>query len=467
MVQCIISVARTRCHYNRLVQYSSSPNWVALYGAHIEALTTRTAQALAACGFDALLLHSGRDRHIFLDDACYPFKAHAPFKCWVPLSDVPDCFIYFRAGTRPVLVFYRPDDYWHKPAAIPDTFWSSHFDIRVASDHKSARAALPSDLSRAAFIGEAFAELTIFGVGAINPEHLLARLDFPRARKNEYEIACLREANTMGARGHVAAARAFREQASEFEIGLAFMRAAAQRERHLPYNPIIALNEGGAVLHYQVQETRTPTTLRSLLIDAGCEYGGYASDITRTYAFEDADFRELIERFEVLQLELCAAVNPGVEWSDIHELAHHAIAQFLRDADIVKSTASATVGSGLSRVFFPHGIGHLLGIQVHDVGGTQGAPDGTQIPRPKNHPWLRLTRRLEPGFVVTMEPGVYFIDQLLDAARGARYANDIQWSRVESLRKFGGIRIEDDLVVTATGHENLTRDAFERVSQQR
>jgi len=111
-------------------------------------------------------------------------------------------------------------------------------------------------------------------------------------------------------------------------------------------------------------------------------------------------------------------------------------------------------------VFFPHGLGHLLGLEVHDVGGFMRSPDGGDIPRPAGHPYLRLTRVLEQGFVVTMEPGLYFIPQLLAGARADERSRRINWARVDSLRKFGGIRIEDDLAVTATGCENLTRDAF-------
>jgi Xaa-Pro dipeptidase len=101
---------------------------------------------------------------------------------------------------------------------------------------------------------------------------------------------------------------------------------------------------------------------------------------------------------------------------------------------------------------------------VHDVGGLQAGPAGGSLPRPEGHPFLRLTRRLEPGFVVTMEPGVYFIDSLLARLRGTPAEAMVNWSRVAQLRPFGGIRIEDDLAVTADGHENLTRPAFDTVA---
>ena len=97
---------------------------------------------------------------------------------------------------------------------------------------------------------------------------------------------------------------------------------------------------------------------------------------------------------------------------------------------------------------------------MHDVGGLLQSPKGAEIPRPPGHPHLRLTRVLEESFVVTMEPGIYFIDQLLNQARGDARADKINWPRVEQFRRFGGIRIEDNLAVTATGSENLTRDAF-------
>jgi Xaa-Pro dipeptidase len=118
----------------------------------------------------------------------------------------------------------------------------------------------------------------------------------------------------------------------------------------------------------------------------------------------------------------------------------------------------------VTRTFLPHGIGHLLGLEVHDVGGFMRSAEGGEIAKPEGHPYLRLTRVLEPGFVVTMEPGIYFIPQLLGSARSDARGQHINWPRVEALAHFGGIRIEDDLAVTEHGCENLTRDAFSAVS---
>ena len=434
-----------------------------LHAAHLRTQCERFDQALSLHGYGGVLVYSGPLVPIFLDDQSYPFKAHAWFKAWVPLTDVPDCFLYYQPGHTPVLLFNRPSDYWYKPADMPRSFWTGHVDLKPVADRAAARAALPVDLSTIAYIGESFSELAAWGLGECNPQPLLTRLDYDRAAKTPYELACLRQANRLAARGHRAAATAFRQGASEFHIELAFLEACALREEELPYNPIIALNEGGAVLHYQVLGRTAPALLHSLLIDAGAGAHGYASDVTRTYSHDDVEFASLIERFDEVQQALCSSVRAGIDWRDVHLSAHRLVAEFLHDTDITNCDAEEAVDTGVSSVFLPHGIGHLLGLEVHDVGGLLGSPEGKQIPRPEGHPYLRLTRVLEEGFVVTMEPGIYFIDQLLAAARADARAARINWPRVEQLKKFGGIRIEDDLAVQANAAENLTRDAFNAI----
>jgi Xaa-Pro dipeptidase len=297
-------------------------------------------------------------------------------------------------------------------------------------------------------------------VGAANPQALVSRLDFDRAAKTPYELACLREASRLGALGHLAAHEAFEAGASEYDIEIAFLQASGLREQELPYNPIIALNKGAAVLHYQVLERRAPAERHSLLIDAGADFAGYASDITRTYSAADADFAKLVSEMDHVQQALCDSVHAGVDWRDVHISSHRLIAELLHDSDVITCDADEAVQTGLSSVFLPHGLGHLLGLQVHDVGGLQKTPEGGTIPRPEGHPHLRLTRVLEENFVVTMEPGLYFIDQLLEQARADHRGAKINWTRIEQFRRFGGIRIEDNLAITAGGCENLTRDAF-------
>jgi Xaa-Pro dipeptidase len=443
------------------IRQNTDPSWSSLFAAHLATVEKRSADALAKTGYDGLLVHAGTPPLIFQDDHHLPFKAHAPFKVWAPLIDAPDSFGSFVPGRKPLLLVHQPVDYWHKSPELPDTYWSGGFEIVSCPDRAAARAALPRDLARTAFIGEPFNELLAWGVGTINPEHLMAQLDYARANKTPYEIACLREANRLGALGHVAAEKAFRAGASEFEIGLAFMGACGQRERELPYNPIVALNEGGAVLHYQVQQRTRPARLHSLLIDAGAEFGGYASDITRTHSHHDAEFAAMIRRFDELQLALCAQVKVGLDWRDFHQASYRAISEFLREVGLINVSADEAIDNALTSVFYPHGIGHLLGLQVHDVGGTQRDAAGGTIERPADHPFLRLTRRLEDGCVVTVEPGFYLIDQLLDAAKLEPIGRMIEWARVEQLKPFGGIRIEDDVVARVGTSENLTRPAFD------
>jgi Xaa-Pro dipeptidase len=144
----------------------------------------------------------------------------------------------------------------------------------------------------------------------------------------------------------------------------------------------------------------------------------------------------------------------------VHGQAVRDIAGLLQEIGVLRCSVEEALESGAARLFFPHGIGHLLGLQVHDVGGTLADREGHQLPKPPKDPALRLTRVLEPGFVVTMEPGIYFIDALLGPARVGEHAARIDWSEVDRWRPYGGIRIEDNLAITVDGCRNLTREAF-------
>jgi Xaa-Pro dipeptidase len=253
---------------------------------------------------------------------------------------------------------------------------------------------------------------------------------------------------------------AWRAGASEFEVHQAYCSAVGLQEQELPYGNIIAFGAGAAVLHYQQLQRERDVPRRTFLIDAGAQVRGYASDITRTYCDGDAEFGALIAAMDVLQRRLCDAIRAGTDYREVHLQAHWLVAGVLREAGVIGCSAETAVAEGVTREFFPHGSGHLLGLQVHDVAGFARDASGAEIPRPEGHPFLRLTRILEPGFVVTVEPGLYFIDLLLDEARGNEAGTHIRWDAVARLKPFGGIRIEDDVHCTSGAPENLTRDAF-------
>ncbi len=270
----------------------------------------------------------------------------------------------------------------------------------------------------------------------------------------------MRLASRRGATGHAAAEVAFREGMSEFEIHRAYSRAVSHTEPELPYGNIVALNEHGAVLHYTDLDRQAPPAIRSFLIDAGAQVLGYASDITRTYSHGDQRFQDLIDAMELMEQEIVSQVRVDVDYRELHIGTHRMLAGILVDADLATGDPETLLETGVTSAFFPHGLGHLLGIQVHDVGGFMESESGTFIDPPSGHPFLRLTRVLEEDMVLTIEPGLYVIDMLLENLRGTPAEDHVNWSTVDWLRPFGGIRIEDDIRVLVNDQENLTRDAF-------
>ena len=179
-----------------------------------------------------------------------------------------------------------------------------------------------------------------------------------------------------------------------------------------------------------------------------------------TYSAEAGLFADIITAMDGIQLDLCDQMRQGVDYRDVHIEAHRLIAGVLKVAGLINVQADTAVESGLSSVFFPHGLGHYIGLQTHDVAGLIADADGTPIPRPEGHPFLRLTRVLEPGNVLTVEPGCYFIPTLLDKWRRENDASAINWDGVEAMVPFGGVRIEDNVMVTEGEPVNFTREAF-------
>lgn len=438
---------------------SDSNNIVQLFRAHLDELQNRTREALTREAIDGLVIHSGQNKRQFLDDNQYPFYTNPHFKAWLPLVNHPNCWLVVNGVDKPKLIFYQPEDFWHVVPDLPNEYWVDSFDVVVLREAKKVEKFLPYDRSKFAYLGEYIEVAKALGFDLVNPDRVIQYLHFHRAVKTPYEQLCMREANLIAANSHLAAKQAFFDGKSEFEINLIYQQEALQNQSQLPYNNIIALNSNAAILHYMEQDTKRLRKNLSFLIDAGASYQGYAADISRTYCNNNSDFADMIRAVDALCLSLVSMLKPGISYIDVHACAVIGVANILKEFQIVNLNTEQIIETDIVSTFFPHGVGHLLGLQVHDVSGHVVDDRGTPNPPPKQYPFLRCTRQVELGHVYTIEPGIYFIPSLLSRLQGSENSKYINWNMIAQLKQYGGIRIEDNVIVHQNRNENLSRNA--------
>ena len=284
----------------------------------------------------------------------------------------------------------------------------------------------------------------------LNPDSLLDDLNFHRATKTAFELAMMRKASDVGAAGHVAAATAFYDGGTEFDIHLAYLAASQQAEMDLPYGNIIALNEHASVLHYHNLERTHAAPPRSFLIDAGGNYRGYASDISRTYASQGPEhqtFADLIDLMEEHQRRLVAQVKPGVKFAELHANMHQGLTAVLIEAGLIQGTLSSPCGNVSVRPFVHTASATFWACRYMTWGGIWRTRKVTLRPQRENYPSLRFTRAVEEHYVFTIEPGLYFINSLLAKLRARKLKSVLNWDLIDALTPYGGIRIEDDVAV--------------------
>lgn len=446
-----------------------------LFHQHIARLQDEMAAALNQCcpQAGAALLYSGSESPYYQDDQYPPFRAWGHFLRWVPVER-PGQYLLIEPGMRPVFYAVVPQDFWHDQSLDLPEWWAREFEIVVLPDEKSLIKHIGHRLSDCVFLGDSSrpgneAVTDALGIAGdhVNPAPLLAWLDYQRACKSDYEVHRITEANALAIDGHQAAHDAFLGDGDEYDIHLAYLQACRTLDEELPYPSIVALNQHAAILHYQHKQRRvrhenTPGG-RVLLIDAGCRVEGYCSDITRTWVTPGthAVFLALLEGMNKLQQQIIGEIASGMSFVTLHERAHYLLAELLLATDIARGSVDELLEHGVAQCFMPHGLGHMLGLQVHDVGGRQADRDGTLLPPPAHFPALRTTRPIESGMVFTIEPGVYFIPMLLDALREnlreRQQSSLLNWPLIDQLSPLGGIRIEDNIHVVSGGVHNLTR----------
>ena len=424
------------------------------YPAHLDQIKRRFDGALEASACDAAIIYSGSVNIAYQDDLRYPFIPNHHFKEWLPLTNHPECFVIYEGPGKPKLLYYQPKDYWHTTPTPPQGFWTDRFDITVIDQPEQAWEVLPK--YNALWVGPE-SNLDAVSPRVVNSNAALSALHYERAYKTDYEVACISKANELAARGHVAAKNAFFDGRSEFDINAAYLNAVRCKEHELPYGNIVALNEHAATLHYDVTDTDSPPQHHSFLIDAGAQFHGYAADITRTYSFEDVGFEDLISAMDQQQQDLIRNISIGQSYVELHVEMHRRVATLLREFDIVDLSEEAMLANNITSTFLPHGLGHHLGLCVHDLGGKLADRKGNPLEQPENHPFLRNLRQIEVGNVLTIEPGLYFIDMLLAELDESPFRRSINWARIEHFKKFGGVRIEDNVWISEQGPINLTR----------
>ncbi len=431
-----------------------------LYLAHLDSLAARTAGALAVAGYDALVIHSGSlaKRSVF-DDQYWPLRLVPQFAHWAYL-EWPESALIFRPGENaPRLLAMRDLSFWERHREPQWDILRGALDIVEVNTHEAIAQAVKG-LGKVALVAENVARGVDWGIPEkdINPPALLTELDELRVHKTPYEIYCLTEANRRAALGHQAVKEAFfAGERSELRLHLRFLEATGQDDSETPYKNIVAVGANASILHH-VHYQQQPGGAPSLLLDAAASYRGYASDITRTYVAPSGDagqlFAGLVEQMEQLQQALVGQVKVGRPYESLHDEAHQRLSQVLVDAGLVRMSPEACLETGISRMFLPHGLGHSLGLTCHDVGCAKIRPRA-------DNPWLRNTRTIEPEQVFTIEPGLYFIDTFMEQLKHGPHGNQIDWKKIQALAPYGGIRIEDDVVVLPDGDvttsDNLTR----------
>ncbi|MBC62135.1 MAG: Xaa-Pro dipeptidase [Zetaproteobacteria bacterium] len=407
---------------------------------------------------DNFIVYSGESNFYFLDDQTYPFKVNPHFAHWCSL-EIPSCFILVDESSKPKLFILQTKDFWHDTVDIDTVGFERYFEVSFFDSEDKMKTYFES-LGHSLFIGETKLNLENKKID-FNPKEAIAFLDWHRALKSNYEVAQVITANQRAAQAHQQAKQIFSQGGTEYDIHISYLKELGDSDHQLPYNSIVACDHKSAILHYQ--NKRHAKAKSVLLIDAGAKSNGYCSDITRTYVKSGSThpvFISILKAMEHMHNNLCQSVRSGVSFSDLNLMTHKNISKILIDHEILRGlTEEEVLIHSISSVFFPHGLGHMLGIQVHDVGGQQKNEKGDLPDRDGRFPFLRLRRSLRSGEIITVEPGLYFIPVLLDKFRSKNSENYkfFNWELIDKLVPFGGIRIEDNLLVEESGHKNLTR----------
>ncbi|KAK6341340.1 hypothetical protein TWF696_008418 [Orbilia brochopaga] len=367
---------------------------------------------------------------------------------------LPNCYVTYDVAKDHLTLFIPPID-------PEEVMWSglpldvdgakTKFDIDDAKYSDDLEAALTGEILA---IPEQVSERVSANVKL--SKDLKTAIDECRVYKDDYEVALIRHANEISGIAHEELMKAVKSCKFEYELEALWQENCIKRgARRQAYESIIAAGSNAATLHYIKNDDSFAGKL-NILIDAGCEFNTYASDITRVFPLNGTFTKESKDIYSIvlkMQKDSLAMIKPGVLWDTIHETVHKILIQGFLDLGIFRNgTVDEILAARTSCAFLPHGLGHHMGMDTHDTGGHPNYEDPDPMYR-----YLRVRIPLKERAVITVEPGIYFCEFIIRP-----YLNDPKHNRyidtavLDKYWAVGGVRLEDDVLVTSDGYENLT-----------
>jgi Xaa-Pro aminopeptidase len=442
-----------------------------------ETYANRRKQLASRFDGGLLLFPGNKESPMNYADNCYHFRQDSTFLYYFGL-DQPDlaAVIDVDAGTTTIFGDELSIDYIVWMGDLPTI---AHRAELVGVTDTQPLSALSKMMGRAVAVGRAVHFLppyrgsTVVQLGhllALTPDELASEASKPliqavadqRSYKDEGEIAEIEKAVDVSVSMHEAAIRMARPGMSELEIAVEVERIASASGGHIAF-PVIATINGQTLHNHSHGNVISEGDL--FLLDTGAETAmGYAGDLTSTFPVS----RTFSERQKTIWEILLSAyetattsLTPGVPYRDVHFAACRVIFEGMKGLGVFKGDTDEALAAGAHAMVMPHGLGHMMGLDVHDmenlgevIVGYAGEPKSTQFGLKS----LRLARPLEPGFVLTVEPGIYFIPQLMDLWRSNGHCGEfIDFNELDKWRDFGGVRNEEDYLITPEGGRRLGR----------
>lgn len=405
-------------------------------------------------------------------DQSRPFRQRRYFY-YLSGADEADCALTYDIG-RGILTLFVPDFDLHRAIWMGPTLSREDAQDRYDVDYVRYHTSLKYELKEWTDERDQDTELYLIHESEkpkslpkdlpVNLTNLEQAMNAARGIKDEYEIRMIREANKISGLAHRKILESIKSFSNESQIEGSFLNTCVSHgARNQAYQIIAASGPNAAVLHYS--RNNEPLHKKPLVcVDAGAEWNCYASDVTRTFPltgeWPSQYVRDIYKLVERMQEETIRRMGKGVRYRSLHDLAHDIAIEGLLSLGVLKGSFNEVRDSGVSKVFFPHGLGHHVGLEVHDV--SEGSIMALGERSRQNwtsdllSPCTLSAPLLEEGMVVTVEPGLYFSPLALDNARKQPYAKYINFDVAKEYVHIGGVRIEDDILVTATGYENLT-----------